>query len=189
MADQVAAALDLHFQASHYTDDDDRAFCHPETGHYLDASKVRRRFQAAAQSAGVRAVRFHDLRHTFGTSMASAGAPMRDLMAWMGHADFATTLRTCQWRSRGSCSQIVARQRCGWPRTTSTSCRSRPESRGPTHSEQRLRARLRPSPTIGPSGQKVRFGRGARSMLGCVPGTLKGGNDGPSKRRICRRRG
>jgi Phage integrase family len=32
------------------------------------------------------------LRHSFGTTMASAGAPMRSIMDWMGHADFATTL-------------------------------------------------------------------------------------------------
>lgn len=105
IADRVAAALERHFQASQYTGDDDRVFCHPETGNFLDASKVRRRFQAAAREAGVRPVRFHDLRHTFGTAMAAAGAPMRDLMAWMGHADFATTLGYAHYsaeQSRGA---------------------------------------------------------------------------------------
>jgi integrase len=37
-------------------------------------------------------VRFHDLRHTFGTRMAAAGVPMRTLQEWMGHRDFKTTL-------------------------------------------------------------------------------------------------
>jgi integrase len=40
----------------------------------------------------VRSIRFHDLRHTFGTSMASVGVPMRTLQEWMGHRDFKTTL-------------------------------------------------------------------------------------------------
>ena len=40
----------------------------------------------------MRAVRFHDLRHTFGTRMAAAGVPMRTLQEWMGHRDFKTTL-------------------------------------------------------------------------------------------------
>lgn len=105
MAGRVAAVLDLHIQTSRYAGEDDRVFCHPETGHFLDASKTRKRFAAAARRAGVRAVRFHDLRHTFGTSMASAGAPMRDLMAWMGHADFQTTLRYAHYsheQSRGA---------------------------------------------------------------------------------------
>jgi integrase len=37
-------------------------------------------------------VRFHDLRHTFGTRMADAGVPMRTLQKWLGHRDFATSL-------------------------------------------------------------------------------------------------
>ena len=41
--------------------------------------------------AGVRRVRFHDLRHTFGTRMAAAGAPLRAIQEWMGHRDHSTT--------------------------------------------------------------------------------------------------
>jgi integrase len=40
----------------------------------------------------VRKLRFHDLRHTFGTRMAAAGVPMRTLQEWMGHRDLKTTL-------------------------------------------------------------------------------------------------
>lgn len=43
--------------------------------------------------AGIsRSIRFHDLRHTFATMAAREGAPIRMLMAWMGHADMKTTL-------------------------------------------------------------------------------------------------
>ena len=45
-----------------------------------------------AKAAGIRDVRFHDLRHTFGTRMAAAGVPMRTLQKWMGHRDYKTTL-------------------------------------------------------------------------------------------------
>lgn len=58
----------------------------------MDPSKLLRRFKAALDAAGVRRVRFHDLRHTFGTRMAAAGVPMRSLQEWMGHRDFKTTL-------------------------------------------------------------------------------------------------
>jgi Phage integrase family len=44
------------------------------------------------RAAGVREVRFHDLRHTFGARMAAVGVPMRTFQEWMGHADFKTTL-------------------------------------------------------------------------------------------------
>lgn len=49
-------------------------------------------FQRSLEQAEVRKVRFHDLRHTFGTLMAGAGVPMRALQEWMGHRDFKTTL-------------------------------------------------------------------------------------------------
>jgi len=34
---------------------------------------------------------FHGQRHTFGTQMAAAGAPLRAIQEWMGHADARTT--------------------------------------------------------------------------------------------------
>jgi integrase len=45
----------------------------------------------AVKRAGVREVRFHDLRHSFGTR-AGVGVPMRTLQEWLGHRDFASTL-------------------------------------------------------------------------------------------------
>jgi integrase len=93
LADRVAAALEDHFRTSAYSGDDDLVFAHPQLGSPLDRSKVLKRFRAAAGRAGIRdAVRFHDLRHTFGTRMAAAGVPMRTLQEWLGHRDFKTTL-------------------------------------------------------------------------------------------------
>ena len=51
-----------------------------------------KRFKAALLRAEIREVRFHDLRHTFGTRMAAEGVPMRVLQEMMGHRDFKTTL-------------------------------------------------------------------------------------------------
>ena len=72
--------------------DDDLVFAHPATGSALDRHEVSRRFKLALKRAGVREVRSHDPRHTFGTRMAAAGVPMRTLQEWMGHADIKTTL-------------------------------------------------------------------------------------------------
>jgi integrase len=66
-------------------------FCHPETGHVFDPSKMRKRFKDALARASVREITFHELRHTFGTQMAAAGAPLRAIQEWMGHADAKTT--------------------------------------------------------------------------------------------------
>jgi integrase len=91
MADRLAAELERHFQRSAYQADDDLALCHPQTGGPYDASKMRKRFKDTLAAAGVREVRFHDLRHTYGTAMAAAGAPLRTLQGWMGHRDYSTT--------------------------------------------------------------------------------------------------
>ena len=93
LADRVARELELHFQRAVYQGDDDLVFCHPEIGNPYDTSKMRKRFDEAVGSAGARSdIRFHDLRHTFGTRMAAAGVPLRTLQEWMGHRDYKTTL-------------------------------------------------------------------------------------------------
>jgi integrase len=91
LADRVAGELERHFQRSAFQGDEDLAFAHPHTGHPLDASKIRKRFAAALDRAGLRQVRFHDLRHTFGTHCAASGVPLRTLQEWMGHKDAKTT--------------------------------------------------------------------------------------------------
>ena len=89
----VGSGLERLFQASPFKDDDDLVFANPASGRPLDRSKVRKRFQRACRRAGVRIVRFHDLRHTFGTRVAASGeVSMRRLQEWMGHRDLKTTL-------------------------------------------------------------------------------------------------
>ncbi len=91
MSDRVATELEWLFQRSSWQGEDDLVFCHPETGRVLDASKVRKRFGEALARARVREITFHELRHTFGTQLAAAGAPLRAIQEWMGHADAKTT--------------------------------------------------------------------------------------------------
>jgi integrase len=95
LTDRLAAELQHHWGSSPNQRDVDLVFAHPASRKHdtpLDGSKVLKRFKRALVRAGVREVRFHDLRHTFGTRMAAAGVPMRTLQEWMGHRDFATTL-------------------------------------------------------------------------------------------------
>ena len=91
MADRLAAELERHFQASRWRGENDLVFAHPLTGHVLDASKLRKRFYEALKRAELPRITFHGLRHTFGTQMAAAGAPIRAIQEWLGHADISTT--------------------------------------------------------------------------------------------------
>jgi integrase len=91
LADAVASELKQHSQRSSFQGDDDLVFAHPALGTVLDPSKLQKRFRKAVEQAGLRHIRFHDLRHTFGTRMAAAGAPLRAIQEWMGHNDYRTT--------------------------------------------------------------------------------------------------
>jgi integrase len=91
LAARAADALAALRSRSAYCHDSDLVFCHPESGNPLDRSKLVRRFKHVIAHAEVRAITFHELRHTFGTRMAAAGVPLRTIQHWMGHADSKTT--------------------------------------------------------------------------------------------------
>jgi integrase len=91
MADRLAGELDRYSRRTEYRGDGHLVFAHPQTGRPLDRSKVTKRFKAACVGAGVRPVKFHDLRHTFATRLAAAGQPLRVIQEFLGHADSKTT--------------------------------------------------------------------------------------------------
>lgn len=109
LTDRVAGALERHFQASAFQADEDLVFCNPHTGRPMDASRMRKRFKKALARAGIRPVRFHDLRHTFGTHCAAAGVPLRTLQEWMGHRDAKTTQVYADYAPSSEESALVER--------------------------------------------------------------------------------
>jgi integrase len=106
MAPAVASMLAALGQREDWVGDDDLVFV-GETGSYLDGSALRRRYAAALRRAGLRALRFHDLRHVFGTRMI-AKADIRRVQEWMGHADVQTTMRYLHYAPRGDEAALVA---------------------------------------------------------------------------------
>ena len=92
LAPRLTDELRAHREQCSLVEPTDLVFGHPQLGTVLDPSKLRKRFLACVRRANVRPVRFHDLRHTFGTQMAAAGAPMRAIQEWLGHSDLRTTL-------------------------------------------------------------------------------------------------
>jgi Phage integrase family len=53
-------------------------------------------------------LRFHDLRHTFGTRMI-VKADIRRVQEWMGHADIQTTMRYLHYAPRHEDAALVAK--------------------------------------------------------------------------------
>jgi len=90
MAPEVARALVVHSRRDPQRSEGDLVFGGMRGGH-VDANKLRHRYYAALNRAGIKRVRIHDLRHTFGTVCAAKGIPQTTIKEWMGHADLSTT--------------------------------------------------------------------------------------------------
>ncbi len=54
------------------------------------------------KSAGLRRVRWHDLRHSFASNLAAKGVPIPQIQRWMGHSTIAMTMRYVQFAPDGN---------------------------------------------------------------------------------------
>lgn len=92
LADQAAAALDRLSQRPDFVGPDEYVFCNA-VGRPLDGSALRRRYKRARDAAGLRPLRWHDLRHTFGSLLVAGGIDLVSVKDAMGHAQLGTTSR------------------------------------------------------------------------------------------------
>jgi len=107
MAEEVAERLVRLGQRPHCTADDDLVFC-TEGGRHLGYKSLKERYRAALRAAGLREdFRFHNLRHTFGSTVIRH-ADSREVMEWMGHADLSTTRRYLAFVDREDAAKRVS---------------------------------------------------------------------------------
>ncbi len=106
LAPQVAEALAKLGQRKHGVGEDDLVFP-GSSGDHLDARALARRYETALKRAGLRRLRFHDLRHTFGTRMIGK-TDIRRVQEWMGHADIQTTMKYLHYVPRETDAALVA---------------------------------------------------------------------------------
>jgi integrase len=106
LMDEVAGVLARIGERDRWTGPDDLVFS-GESGEPLDGSALRRRFKRARDAAGLRPLRFHDLRHTFG-SVAIRTADPRELQEWMGHSDFSTTQIYMHYKPRADAARRLS---------------------------------------------------------------------------------
>jgi integrase len=90
LIDQAAKALDALSRRDILTEPEDLVFISPAGG-VVDDTKLRRRYYAALDRAKLKRLKFHSLRHTFGT-VAVQAFPLSDVKAFLGHADIQTTM-------------------------------------------------------------------------------------------------
>jgi integrase len=64
-----------------------------ERGTRLDNDNLRRAFGIACRKAGIKEMRFHDLRHSAATRLAQAGVDIYAIAAFLNHSQLSTTKR------------------------------------------------------------------------------------------------
>jgi integrase len=92
LPDQAAGALDRLSKRSEFVGPDEYVFAN-RLGRRLDATALRRRFERSRDAAGLPPLRFHDLRHTYGSLLVAGGVDLQSVKAAMGHSRIATTER------------------------------------------------------------------------------------------------
>lgn len=101
------ALLELRAE-SHWTDPQHYVFACPSTGNPMARAGLMDRYREALRTARLsESFCFHDLRHTFGTTMARKGVPVGTIQEWMGHADLATTQIYMHYAPRATDAALI----------------------------------------------------------------------------------
>jgi integrase len=108
LPDQAAGALDRLSQRGDYTCPDDYVFTN-RLGRRLDGSAVRRRVDRVRDRIALRTLRFHDLRHTYGSLLVAGGIDLASVKAATGHSRITTTERYLHARSAGEMADKFTR--------------------------------------------------------------------------------
>ena len=77
-----------------FYEDMELVFATPKGTPVETSNLVNRSFNPLLSRAGVSKIRFHELRHTCGTIMGSAGVDPKYAQDRLGHADISVTLNT-----------------------------------------------------------------------------------------------
>jgi integrase len=122
LAQRVAEELAALREQSRWVRPTDPVFADPVTGKPLARTPLRERYRDALEAAGIdTSLRFHDLRHTFGTTMARNGVDVVTIQAWMGHSDLKTSERYMHYApAHGEADRIAAAFAREDPRYTAT---------------------------------------------------------------------
>ncbi|MBV8991304.1 MAG: phage integrase family protein [Solirubrobacterales bacterium] len=112
LPDQAAAALDRLSRRGEFTGLDDYVFAN-RFGRRLDPSALRRRFERARDAAGLEPLRFHDLRHTYGSLLVAGGIDLPSVKAAMGHSRLSTTERYLHARPAAELADRFSRALAG----------------------------------------------------------------------------
>jgi integrase len=110
--DQAERALDRLRRRNDFTGPNDYVFVN-RLGRRLDPSALRRRYERARDATGLEPLRFHDLRHTYGSLLVAGGIDLASVKAAMGHARISTTERYLHARPASEQAERFSRALAG----------------------------------------------------------------------------
>jgi integrase len=134
LSEQAAAALRRLAEREEFCGSDDYVLCN-SLGRRLDPAALGRRYNKAREAAGLRQLRWHDLRHTFGSLLVAAGIDTVTVKAAMGHERISTTERYLHARpatQQAAAFTAAFEPACGFQRA--------PDLRAPDSSPRAFRA-------------------------------------------------
>jgi integrase len=85
-------------------------FCNPD-GSAMTLWQLHERLEVTCKRAGLRKVRWHDLRHSFASQLVTLGIPIRQVQEWLGHATITMTMRFAHLAPGGDSALIAALDR------------------------------------------------------------------------------
>jgi integrase len=107
VSEELAERLSELARRARCTRADRLVFC-TAGGHHLGYKSLKLRYRVALREAGIAEdFRFHDLRHTFGSTVIRC-ADSREVMEWMGHAELSTTRRYLAFIDRADAARRVS---------------------------------------------------------------------------------
>ena len=90
MTPELKKALEIH-RINSAVSIDDLVFCN-KRGNPFDGDNLKRAYHEALDRAGMRKIRFHDLRHTYTSILIAAGFHPKLIQSQLGHASIQTTM-------------------------------------------------------------------------------------------------
>ena len=82
-------------------------FCNPDKSE-LRIGQLHERLWGALRRAGLRKIRWNDLRHSFASQLSTAGVPLRQVQEWLGHSTINMTMRYAHLAPGGGAALIRA---------------------------------------------------------------------------------
>jgi integrase len=112
LPNHAAAALERLRRRAEFIGPDDYAFAN-RFGRRIDPAAFRRRFERARDAAGLEPLKFHGLRHTYGSLLVAGGVDLPSVKAAMGHSRITTTERYLHARPAGELADRFTRALAG----------------------------------------------------------------------------